>query len=240
MAPVGLAWEHARRTAPTVRLFVDDGSHPAPAGTYLAACTLAATIVHRNPEGAPARISGPPVNLETERVEADSTAVLVDLPAADALVLQRAAWNAVTRWPDEPTRSDLVPLRAPAPPPLPPTRFRNARDVTGTWTGQLLLHPAGAREITLVVNAAGTALRGSLEVRRRTPQGQDERVTLDENFFFLKKKKKKNFFFFKVQVSYRAVLAGPGELVGRATAVLPRPGEPPVQFVGSFRLTRSE
>ena len=48
-------------TAPTVRLYVDDGSHPAPAGTYLAACTLAATIFHRNPQGAPARISGPPV-----------------------------------------------------------------------------------------------------------------------------------------------------------------------------------
>lgn len=95
LAPVGIAWSRVREAAPAIELFVEDGSHPSAAGSYLAACTLTAAIFGRNPEGLPGRITGIPVNLETGLPEQGRTGVLVDLPAAQARVLQSAAWKAV-------------------------------------------------------------------------------------------------------------------------------------------------
>jgi hypothetical protein len=45
MAPVGPAWKRLRSTP---------GSHPTPAGSYLAACVFYATLLGRSPEGLPA------------------------------------------------------------------------------------------------------------------------------------------------------------------------------------------
>ena len=50
VAPVGRAWERALRD-PTMTLHADDGSHPNPRGTYLAACVLYATLTDENPLG---------------------------------------------------------------------------------------------------------------------------------------------------------------------------------------------
>jgi hypothetical protein len=94
LAPVGIAWTLVREASPSIELFVKDGSHPSPAGSYLAACTLVAAIFRRNPEGLTGRVSGAPVNLETEKPEDGRTAVLADLPAAVAGQLQAAAWKA--------------------------------------------------------------------------------------------------------------------------------------------------
>ncbi len=51
VAPVGVAWSTALREAPQVTLWAADGSHPGPAGTYLAACVFYATVFHASPEG---------------------------------------------------------------------------------------------------------------------------------------------------------------------------------------------
>lgn len=95
LAPVGIAWAEVRRAAPGIELFIEDGSHPSAAGSYLAACTLVASIFGRNPEGLPSRITGTPVNLETALPERGKSAVLVNLPAAQARILQSAARKAV-------------------------------------------------------------------------------------------------------------------------------------------------
>jgi hypothetical protein len=50
-APVGSAWSIVRATDPGLGLWVDDGVHPTPAGTYLAACVLYATIFQADPRG---------------------------------------------------------------------------------------------------------------------------------------------------------------------------------------------
>ena len=50
VAPVGRAWERALRD-PGVTLHDRDGSHPNPAGTYLAACVLYATLTGESPVG---------------------------------------------------------------------------------------------------------------------------------------------------------------------------------------------
>jgi hypothetical protein len=93
VAPVGLAWARVRAQNPSLQLFDDDGSHPSPAGTYLAACALYASIFDRDPTGLPATFRGPPVDRSGAPARFGQ-AVLVDLPAEQARVLQAAAWDA--------------------------------------------------------------------------------------------------------------------------------------------------
>ncbi len=45
VAPVGEAWRRAREGAPEIELYDPDGSHPTPAGSYLAACVLLESIL---------------------------------------------------------------------------------------------------------------------------------------------------------------------------------------------------
>jgi hypothetical protein len=76
VAPVGPAWERVRQEGPGPNLYDADGSHPSPAGSYLAACVFYATLFELTPEGLPA-----PEELR--------------LTPEEAARLQRAAWAAV-------------------------------------------------------------------------------------------------------------------------------------------------
>ena len=71
------AWKRTREQHPSIELFQDDGSHPSPAGSYLAGGTLFSALFDVSPIGLPGRVAGPPVDLETARVETDKTALLV-------------------------------------------------------------------------------------------------------------------------------------------------------------------
>jgi len=51
VAPAGVAWERVLATNPHPVLHDKDGSHPTLAGSYLAACTLFATMFGERPEG---------------------------------------------------------------------------------------------------------------------------------------------------------------------------------------------
>ena len=51
VSPVGVAWKYVRDNHPSISLYTGDGSHPKPAGSYLAACTFYASIFHESPEG---------------------------------------------------------------------------------------------------------------------------------------------------------------------------------------------
>ena len=55
VAPVGMAWERVRRIYSSIELYESDGSHPSPAGSYLAACVIYATLFHQSPEGLPTK-----------------------------------------------------------------------------------------------------------------------------------------------------------------------------------------
>lgn len=94
VVPAGRAWARVRHERPDLDLFTDDGSHPNPTGTYLTAAVFYAALTGRSPSGAPARLSGTP--METPGVVAsDRPVVLVDLDASTARYLQRVAWAAV-------------------------------------------------------------------------------------------------------------------------------------------------
>lgn len=74
VAPAGLAWQRvhddvlaagadpATPGSPFARLYLPDGSHPSPRGTYLTACVVYASLTGRSPEGlaAPAVVSDAP------------------------------------------------------------------------------------------------------------------------------------------------------------------------------------
>ena len=49
--PVGLAFEEAYRRKPGIKLHNEDGTHPALIGTYLAACTVYASVYGKSPVG---------------------------------------------------------------------------------------------------------------------------------------------------------------------------------------------
>lgn len=83
VAPAGAAWARAGQLAPQLALWAEDGVHPTPAGTYLAACVLFATLTGHSPVGLAHR---------TVRASTDGqTFRTVEVPAADAAVLQRVA-----------------------------------------------------------------------------------------------------------------------------------------------------
>ena len=75
VVPAGVAWERFLRAHDRPVLHDRDGSHPTPAGTYLAACVFFATLLGRTPVGLPASVDG--------------------LTPADAKLMQRTAWATV-------------------------------------------------------------------------------------------------------------------------------------------------
>lgn len=79
IAPVGDAWALALAANPNRKLHMADGSHPNAAGSYLAACVLAAVILERSPEGLPA------VGV------AQNEAIGLQRSAAEAIKIVRAA-----------------------------------------------------------------------------------------------------------------------------------------------------
>ncbi|MFT4677970.1 MAG: hypothetical protein ACI84C_001049 [Flavobacteriales bacterium] len=52
VSPVGAAWKQVRaETNDEIQLYANDGSHPSPSGTYLAACVFYAMMWNESPEG---------------------------------------------------------------------------------------------------------------------------------------------------------------------------------------------
>ena len=52
VSPVGEAWRIVLNNYPQINLYINDGSHPSQAGTYLASCVFFASIFHESPIGA--------------------------------------------------------------------------------------------------------------------------------------------------------------------------------------------
>ena len=50
LIPVGEVWSNVLETHPALQLFDADGSHPAPLGSYLAACVFTAKLWNLNPQ----------------------------------------------------------------------------------------------------------------------------------------------------------------------------------------------
>lgn len=75
--PAGLAFARSISMRPELELYQPDKRHPSLAGTYLAACTVYATLFNKSPQG---------------------LAYAADLPADVAAHLQTVAWETVTAY----------------------------------------------------------------------------------------------------------------------------------------------
>lgn len=81
VVPVGVAREKAMKEDTKLNLYVKDGKHPTPAGTYLAACTFFSTLTHHSSKNLPAKVADP--------VKAGK--MLVELTPEQATFLQKIA-----------------------------------------------------------------------------------------------------------------------------------------------------
>jgi hypothetical protein len=101
VVPVGPCWQRALQERPSAELYLEDGSHPAPMGTYLAACAFYATLFGRSPEGVAVR--------EVLAGDGDGF-VPLELPVEDVAFLQRVAWETGSSFEqnggEEPDRGD--------------------------------------------------------------------------------------------------------------------------------------
>jgi hypothetical protein len=88
VAPVGIAWQRVQKSSPEIKLYADDGSHPSPSGTYLAACVFYAKLFGKSPEGLPPKVT-------------HNGHVLADIDPATAQLLQAVAWRTVQEVKDE-------------------------------------------------------------------------------------------------------------------------------------------
>lgn len=139
VAPMGPAWQAVRAQHPDVALYVDDGSHPTPAGTYLAACTLYATLFGRSPEGLVSTVHGIPTPEGTPR---GGESTLVSLPQPTATLLQQTAWRTVQELK---ARGDAVePLPPRTLPSLPAGASVRWDALPGVWSGELRFYPEEA------------------------------------------------------------------------------------------------
>jgi prepilin-type N-terminal cleavage/methylation domain-containing protein len=62
VAPVGSAWRNSLTSKPTLVLHDSDGSHPNPAGSYLAACVFYGHIYGKSPSGLPPQLTVSPTD----------------------------------------------------------------------------------------------------------------------------------------------------------------------------------
>jgi hypothetical protein len=84
--PVGEAWRAAWARDPSIQLYGPDGFHPSPAATYLAALVMFQGLTNISPGGLPAAI------------QSQDSAIRIDLPADEAVVLQAAAAEANAKF----------------------------------------------------------------------------------------------------------------------------------------------
>jgi hypothetical protein len=242
VAPVGPAWALARAARPSLELYFEDGSHPSPAGSYLAACTLYATLFQASPAALPGKLSGEPVDLDTEKVKVGTLAVLADLGSDDARALQEAAWQAVENL----TKQSAAPVRAPAPvgpAPLPHGTPLTERSLAGSWSGSLAFSPNGPAGLALELDAPqtkGAAWSGYARLEFHSKDAADLEVELtdlkvgaDELSFSIPKA------VLELDVAFRAVVSAEGELTGHAEANR-EDDEGPLRLLGSWSLRRKD
>ena len=134
IAPVGRAWAAVREQPSAPELFVADGSHPTPAGSYLSACVLMRTIFSHPCTGLPTALRGNIVNTRGQREEGREIE-LINLKPDVAAMLQHAADEAV---PDPGSPAPSLSHNSPN------GRRPKADDLAGRWKGRVFFYATPA------------------------------------------------------------------------------------------------
>lgn len=138
VVPAGTAWQRALQAQPDLALYNNDGSHPAPAGSYLAALTVLSALFDAEPPARlPLRVEGHATNDEGQATEKVETIAEID-PAAFAL-FRRVAWST---WNDVKQAGGyltVTPAKSPVVAPLGEGLAIAPGALAGTWRGTLRL-----------------------------------------------------------------------------------------------------
>ena len=236
VVPAGMAWDEVRQNRADLELFMCDGSHPSPAGTYLTACVFYAAMIGRTPVGLPATtdVRGPGPG---GRVDLADPRALVNLPPEEALYFQTTAWDTWQRLRGNRGFPHGLPPRAPGSPERPPGRPISAAQLSGTWKGELRLYPAPFLPVEMVLALAqsGAQWRGHLKLNFHAKERPDESLDLGDlavgetEFTFTDPRGLQ-----RLPVRYRGVSVGNGELTGNADA-----DDPPGLYRGTWHLRKA-
>jgi hypothetical protein len=237
VAPVGIAWAEVRQQNPSIELLLGDGSHPSAAGSYLAACTLLATLLNQSPVGLPETVSGVPVDLDTGRTEPGKIAVLADVRSEVAEALQEAAWHA---WQEtsRPAFFNVAPVTPPTVEPLPAGTALSPDRVTGTWKGSFPLYPSFRTDMVLRLDHDPGGWKGHLELRYNAKDAADQSFDLGD----LQVTEREMTFtnpegWQRLVMRFRAVKPRAGMLRGVVDATRPN-ADPPVRLVATWELRK--
>jgi len=135
LIPVGPAWQALSQQRPDLNLYMEDGGHPSPAGSYLAACLFYATLLGKSPLGLTGELSGHAFSVPG--VRQDTVSTIAALSTSDAEALQRVA----VQVRDELEAGTLLAAGGESaltlPKSLPTGRRPEAKDLIGIWSGPL-------------------------------------------------------------------------------------------------------
>jgi hypothetical protein len=234
--PAGLAWARVRQEHPDIPLYHQDGSHPSPAGSYLTACALYATLTGRSPLGLASVLTGHP--MPEGVLNPSKTVTLASLTPQEAELLQSMAW---ATYEELRQSGGYVEVQPPAPelPTLPEGQPLAAPQLLGAWEGQMRFYSQEAGQspatLHLALTQVGEHLAGT--VRIVFPNGQKEGPFLLEalavepsRLRFATPLLSQG----KGKVEHEAVLTAEG-LVGLARYENPRNHD---RYVGTWRLHR--
>lgn len=231
LAPVGVAWERVRRERPELELYAEDGHHPGPAGSYLSACVLFASIFHQPCTGAPSSLTGAPWT--GAGFDTSSPVTLVSLPEDTARYLQQVG-SEVALAEKLPAVTASPPVHPPLPSLPPGEPFASAR-LAGTWSGSLALYPAETgmtpASLRLALEDTGSGLTGSARItlsQGGTAEASIQPVLQENTLTFSIRDPS----FLETTVQFRAVLQAES-LHGVAFAEDPQGG----RWYGSWTLT---
>ncbi|WP_163999722.1 SGNH/GDSL hydrolase family protein [Pyxidicoccus caerfyrddinensis] len=235
VVPMGPAWLTVREQHPDLGLYLADGSHPTPAGTYLAACTLYAALFGRSPEGLTSIVHGVPTPDGEPR---GSETTLVSLPEPTARLLQQTAWRSVEALK---ARVDAVePLPPRTLPSLPAGAGGRWDTLPGVWKGELRFYSEEAGQspatMRLELSPDGERYNGVLRITFADGRGEgpfDVRAERSPNgtLRFTAPFSGND----PGEVRYEAVMSGDGRLVGTAAQ---EDGRSLDRMLGSWRLSR--
>ena len=185
LAPVGLVWDKLR-TNSQYNFYVEDGSHPSPMGSYLAASTIFSTLFKVSPMGLSGSLSGKTLSSSGE--PSIETGSLTDISNQDSEVIQMESWSVV----EDMQKSGGYPkIERPKPsykiPVLDQGEKIDAKSITGKWYGTSTY---GFDYLGLILDA--DYVEGIMEVNLSfyAPDREDkmivEEVKVEEDEFVLK------------------------------------------------------
>lgn len=180
LVPAGPAWQRARQQHPGIELYVEDGSHPSSAGTFLAAAVFYATLFGDKPDSGLKEFRGPAWDGAVQGFVATKSVPIAKFDRRLIKQLESVAWETASKFqhvPAAPTKPASLEM-----PTLPAERaVIDAAELQGRWVGELRLYAEeqgmSPASFELELNPEGT-LAGVATIRFKSAERQPVKAAL--------------------------------------------------------------